>query len=317
MKSSVNLLAPALGAVLLSGCSLTGGNAPRAVAPLPTTGPAADYPVVVGEPFTIGEITYEPADTLNYDAVGYASINLTPQARVAVAHKTLPLPSYVEVTELAGGRTILARVEERGPMVTTRLIELSTGAAAQLGIAGSGPIAVRVRRVNPPEQDRALLREGGQAPLRMETPAPLVAVLQRKLAAQEPLQAPGGIANPPIPATGTAPASPPSMTPQDPDLDAAPPADPAPRPTSPSAALEEDAAPVAPSPSGEWVVQAAAFSSEERAENAAQAIGGFVSKPGRYWLLRLGPFATREDAAGALAKARGNGYADARVVRAD
>src|SRR3546814_10508243 len=50
-------------------------------------------------------------------------------------HKTLPLPSYVEVTALDTGRTILVRVNDRGPMVTDRLIGLSRGAAEQLGIA--------------------------------------------------------------------------------------------------------------------------------------------------------------------------------------
>src|SRR3546814_14674210 len=74
-------------------------------------------------------------------------------------HKTLPLPSYVEVTALDTGRTILVRVNDRGPMVTDRLIGLSLGAAEQLGIA-DGVTAVRVRRTNPPAAERRLLRAG-------------------------------------------------------------------------------------------------------------------------------------------------------------
>src|SRR3546814_13875405 len=74
-------------------------------------------------------------------------------------HKTLPLPSYVEVTALDTGRTILVRVNDRGPMVTDRLIGLSRGAAEQLGIA-DGVTAVRVRRTNPPAAERRLLRAG-------------------------------------------------------------------------------------------------------------------------------------------------------------
>ena len=72
------------------------------------------------------------------------------------------------------------RLEQRGPMDSPDLIALSPGAAAQLGL-GSGKSPVRVRRVNPPETERALLRAGQEAPPRMSTPKPLLAVLQRKL----------------------------------------------------------------------------------------------------------------------------------------
>jgi rare lipoprotein A len=181
MRSSVNRALPLAALILLSGCGFGGGNRPAAAPPLPTSGPGADYPIVLGEPFTIGSTTYEPVDTLNYDAVGYASQANVAETSITAAHKTLPLPSYVEVTELENGRTILLRVERRGPMVTNRLIELSAGAAMQLGIAGAGAVPVRVRRVNPPEQERAVLRQGEQAALRMDTPKPLLEVLKRKL----------------------------------------------------------------------------------------------------------------------------------------
>ncbi|WP_343611998.1 SPOR domain-containing protein [Novosphingobium sp.] len=100
---------------------------------------------------------------------------------ISAAHHTLPLPSYAEVTDLKTGRTILVRVERRGPGDSQHAIELSPGAAAQLGIAAGSNEGVRVRRVNPPEQDRALLRSGNPAPERMATPKPLLDVLQRKL----------------------------------------------------------------------------------------------------------------------------------------
>jgi rare lipoprotein A len=91
---------------------------------------------------------------------------------ISAAHHTLPLPSYAEVTDLKTGRTILVRVERRGPGDSQHAIELSPGAAAQLGIAAGSNEGVRVRRVNPPEQDRALLRSGNPAPERMATPKP-------------------------------------------------------------------------------------------------------------------------------------------------
>src|SRR5690606_29754421 len=67
----------------------------------------------------------------------------------------------------------------RGPMDGHALIGLSRGAIAQLSASNGTP--VRVRRVNPPEDERALLRAGSPAPLRMDTPMPLVEVLKRKL----------------------------------------------------------------------------------------------------------------------------------------
>jgi rare lipoprotein A len=142
-------------------------------------GPEADYPQVLGEAFSVDGQTYTPEDTYSYDAVGYASIDREGESGISVAHKTLPLPSYVELTSLETGRTVLARVERRGPMTSQRLVALSAGASAELGIADGAP--VRVRRVNPQEFERAQLRAGGVVPARLDTPEPLLAVLRKKL----------------------------------------------------------------------------------------------------------------------------------------
>ncbi|WP_422247141.1 septal ring lytic transglycosylase RlpA family protein, partial [Sphingobium sp.] len=155
----------------------------------PGGGMVADAPVELGAPYQVGGKTYTPADPAYYDEVGYAApLSEASQggatangeafapAAIAAAHKTLPLPSYVEVTALDSGRTILARVNDRGPMRTDVLIGLSPGAIEQLGVSPGGPIAVRVRRVNPPEQERAVLRAQGRAAERLETPAPLLKV---------------------------------------------------------------------------------------------------------------------------------------------
>ena len=182
----------------------------------PVNGPSADYPVVLGDSYSIGATTFTPSDTMNFDAVGYGTVAKDGAATVSAAHHTLPVPSYVEVTSLESGRTILVRVERRGPMAATNLIELSGPAAAQLGVGDHA--ALRVRRVNPPESDRALLRSGGQAPERMATPKPLLAVLARKLeqndtvllarnAASAPAATPAPAAQPapkPLPKTGGA-----------------------------------------------------------------------------------------------------------------
>ncbi|WP_246236743.1 SPOR domain-containing protein [Pontixanthobacter rizhaonensis] len=142
-------------------------------------GPEADYPVVIGKPYTVEGQLFTPADRLNYDEVGYAGADPQGGTGITASHKTLPLPSYVEVTSLDTGKTALVRVERRGPMTTQRLVGLSAGALSQLGISDGSPI--RIRRVNALETDRAKLRRGQAASERMETPASLVAILKRKL----------------------------------------------------------------------------------------------------------------------------------------
>ena len=146
-----------------------------------TLGPAADYPQIIGEPYSVGGKLYTPADVLSYDSVGYAVTDQTAGSGVEVAHKTLPYPSYVEVTSLETGTTILARVTSRGPMTSDHMVALSREAATQLG-AGENE-AVRVRRVNPPEHERAELRAGSRVAQRLEVPKALVSVLREKLPA--------------------------------------------------------------------------------------------------------------------------------------
>lgn len=340
MKLPVNTSAPLAALILLGGCTIGGHQAvaqqtalPRA----PANGPAADYPVVIGQPFTIDGVTHTPIDRMNYDAVGYAAIGGDGGDGITGAHKTLPLPSYVEVTALDSGKTILVRIERRGPMTNDRLVELSPGAAAQLGLTGTERAPVRVRRVNPPEPERALLRAGQRAPERMETPKPLAAVLMRRLDAQNGVVTPPAAPLPPTsdapppaaaPAT-TAPAPvaapmprrpvakpvspphPPAATAARPAHNAAPPATPpraTPAPASP--------APDRSSTSGS-VVQIAAFSTRERADAAAAKLGARVEPAGRLWRVRLGPFSSQAEAQAALAKARGAGYSDARIQRGD
>jgi rare lipoprotein A len=296
MRSSVNRALPlALIAGLIGGgvYAKDGKQAEQ-----PANGPAADYPVVVGPSFQVGGTTYTPEDRLNYDAVGHALIGAEGGATISAAHKTLPLPSYAEVTSLESGKTILVRVERRGPMANDRLVELSPGAAAQLGMTGANTLAVRVRRVNPPEQERAMLRSGGRAPERMETPRGLLDALNRKLAGAGPATAPR-------PAPAATPKS--VLTQPVPKPSAAPEA----VPTQPAADARR------PASSGSLIVQVAALSAQARADGLAGRLGGHVSPAGRFWRVRLGPFAARGEAEAALAKAKSAGYSDARIQRAD
>ena len=103
--------------------------------------PVSDIPVRIGPAYSIRGTTYVPAAAPAYDALGYASWygsesgNRTANGEkfrpgwVTAAHTTLPLPTYVEVTALDTGRTILVRINDRGPMANDQLIALSPAAA--------------------------------------------------------------------------------------------------------------------------------------------------------------------------------------------
>ncbi len=70
---------------------------------------------------------------------------------MTAAHKTLPLPSYVRVRNMQNNRTVVVRVNDRGPFLHNRLIDLSYAAAAKLGILGTGTGVVEVEAVGPGE----------------------------------------------------------------------------------------------------------------------------------------------------------------------
>jgi rare lipoprotein A len=68
---------------------------------------------------------------------------------MTAAHKTLPLPTYVEVVNLKNQRTIIVKVNDRGPFATNRIIDLSYVAAKKLGMLGHGTALVKVKAINP------------------------------------------------------------------------------------------------------------------------------------------------------------------------
>lgn len=68
---------------------------------------------------------------------------------MTAAHKTLPLPTYVEVTNLKNKRTVIVKVNDRGPFSSNRLIDLSYVAAKKLGMLGHGTAYVEVKAINP------------------------------------------------------------------------------------------------------------------------------------------------------------------------
>lgn len=306
--------------LMLTGCGSFDGG--RSAGPAPVSTPiVGDGPAKLGAPFTIDGVTHTPADIPDYDDVGYASWygeelagrptangeTFDPDA-ISAAHKTLPLPSYVEVTALDTGRTILVRVNDRGPMKNDRLIDLSRGAAAQLGLT-DGVSAVRVRRTNPPAAEKAQLRAGKPVTERIATPDSLLLILRNRAGN---LPVPVGVAKAPVAGQPAPPVASGSAKPGDDRFvvegpDAKPPTvstTPAPTASKPAATTGAN-----------HVVQVGAFSSEARAAAAAKSVGGTVSKAGNLWRVRMGPFANSSDAQAALRKAKAKGFRDAVVIR--
>jgi rare lipoprotein A len=74
--------------------------------------------------------------------------------QMTAAHKSLPLPTYVRVTHLANGRSVVLRVNDRGPFVGDRLIDLSFAAATKLGMAAAGTGRVEVVALDPAARER-------------------------------------------------------------------------------------------------------------------------------------------------------------------
>lgn len=157
----------------LAACASGGGR------PAPGSG--------VGRPYTVGGKTYTPRADPNYDKVGMAtwygeayhnrataSGERFDMNRLTAAHTTLPLASLVEVTNLENGRKVLVRVNDRGPFVGGRIIDVSRGAARELGFERQGLAKVRVRYVGAAGGDAPrLARRSDPAPAPMAaTPTP-------------------------------------------------------------------------------------------------------------------------------------------------
>jgi rare lipoprotein A len=68
---------------------------------------------------------------------------------MSAAHTILPIPSYARVTNLANGRSVVVRINDRGPFHADRIIDLSYAAAYKLGYAGAGSVKVEVEAILP------------------------------------------------------------------------------------------------------------------------------------------------------------------------
>ena len=176
-------IALALGCLVIAGCTGGANYSERVVAdgePVPKGGGVYR----VGKPYNINGRTYVPNENASYRAEGVASWygpdfhgRLTANGEVydmhaiSAAHPTMPLPSYARVTNLDNKRSIIVRVNDRGPYVRNRIMDLSIGTAKALGFYGHGLARVRVEYVgrapiegSDDEMLLATLREGSPAP---------------------------------------------------------------------------------------------------------------------------------------------------------
>jgi rare lipoprotein A len=140
----------------------------------PAVGPgSAQRPhYVIGKPYQFDGTWYRPQVDYEYDETGLAAIyrrdakgevttdgEIYDDASLTAAHKTLPLPSVVRVTNQLNGRTIELRVNDRGPFLDNHIIQLSGAAADRLGILPGTSTRVRVQVM--PDESRALAAELG------------------------------------------------------------------------------------------------------------------------------------------------------------
>ena len=116
----------------------------------------------VGQPYSVNGATYVPREESGYDAVGIASWygrrfhgrrtasgEIFDMNSATAAHPTLPFGTRVQVTNLENGRSVVVRINDRGPFVRRRIIDISQRAAQVLGIVQQGTARVRVQLVQP------------------------------------------------------------------------------------------------------------------------------------------------------------------------
>src|SRR5215468_4643569 len=140
----------------------------------------------IGKPYEQNGVTYVPAEDASYRAEGIASwygpdFHGRPTANgeifdmngISGAHPTLPMPSYLRVTNLANGHSIIVRVNDRGPYARERVVDLSVGAAKALDFYAQGLARVRIEYV-------------GRAPLTGNDDSMLLATLRQGSPASVP-----------------------------------------------------------------------------------------------------------------------------------
>jgi rare lipoprotein A len=272
----------------------------------------------VGSPYQIKDVWYYPSEDYEYAETGIASWygpnfhgketangEIYNQNDLTAAHRTLPLPSAVRVTNLENGRSIILRINDRGPFAHSRIIDVSRRGAQLLGFERNGTAKVKV--VILPDESRQLkvaAINGGEQQLQ-------VAASPREAVVSKPLPANGASA-------GTAPVETPttSQTPVHTSRLETAPAQPA---RTPVLSSEVEVLPI--SPTGIYV-QAGAFS---RLENALRMrdkvysmgptqISRFAVSGSEIYRVRIGPLDTVVVADATLSQVMKAGVTEARLI---
>ena len=169
LKSQIILLIP----FFLLGCSETTFliNSAKRI------GTWGDEPIYkIGTPYKINGKWYYPAVDYDYEEIGIASWygpgfhgkktangEIFDQNKISAAHRTLPMPSIVRVTNLDNGKVLpKVRVNDRGPFAGNRIIDLSKKAAQELGFVNTGIAKVKVEILENESREHALVNSGNK-----------------------------------------------------------------------------------------------------------------------------------------------------------
>ena len=317
---------------VLAGCAeteLAVHNAKRLQTPAGEAPPTGPYKV--GRPYEIGNVWYYPREDYSYDETGIASWygpgfhgkytangELYDQEAMTAAHRTLPMPSLVQVTNLENGRSIRVRVNDRGPFAHGRIIDLSKRAAELLGFDRQGTAKVRVQILEIESRQLALAAGAGADSLAATTAPPAVPVEDVAVQELPPVGiAPTQTARTQTARTQTAPTRTAAVQPAT-RSDAVP----APAPLGATQAAPEPVVTQVPVQRSDIYVQAGAFTQVANAVRLrarlvslgnvqiAKALVGADS----FYRVRLGPMSSVEQADKTLELLLSNGFNDARVV---
>lgn len=362
--SRFNWLGVVAAAALLGACAETQlvSHAVKVAEPAPqqqkTDSAAKPGTYKIGKPYQIDGAWYYPAEDYSYAETGIASWygsdfhgkytangELYDMNDLTAAHRTLPMPSLVRVTNLDNGRSIVIRVNDRGPFARGRIIDVSRRSAQLLGFEKIGTAKVRVeimadesrqlaalaRRTPGPDDEKVAAVPAGQvsvqalAPPPGTTAAPPPAQPQARPTYATPSQTASSAARSGRP---TANPPPPSVAAQDPARPTAQQAQIAAAQTAPTTA---DGTTV-PAPNGQVVVvpvqptaiyvQAGAFANVQNAQRLSNTLSSIAPTQLSYiqvgtqpmYRVRLGPVASVADADKMLERVVAAGYPEARIV---
>jgi rare lipoprotein A len=297
----------------------------------------------IGKPYKVNGVWYFPAENPNYDEIGFAAPypktfqgkrtangEIYNEDALTGCHKTLPLPSVVRVTNLFNNKSVILRINDRGPFVNDRLIDISEKAATLLEFPKDETPKVRIEILSQESKEAV---ESLQKPVTTAASeaSPLLAKQQPKLEENEEIV---NSLEAPVETLDEAPSTEsPPMTEEalfDPVISQQP--APAAQEVYPPAqeksafppAPEESLAPVEQiTPPGEtFYVQAGVFGNPKNAEKLAEKLGSIgsvksteITIRGRSLnRVRVGPFTSIGDADRALEQVRDLNLPDARVV---